>query len=246
MKPIEYIFTVDALRPATAPMQRVAEYFLELSKLLGQPEQVHFHNVTEGSLRCHALADFDASPKIEERIQLIAQSDSEIARIYDRINLMLAKDNAVGHLERIGLDGQSAKIYSFPGRELPKISTYRIRQQGSLDGVVVSIGGRDNSSHLHLDAGDGRYWKCVTSRELAMNLAHHLYGGSIRVFGSGTWIRGAERKWDLDGYFSVEHFEVLAEDTLDEAIKRIRELGTNWGKQQSISEAWKELREGDS
>jgi hypothetical protein len=245
MTPVEYVFTVDSLRPATASMQRVAEYFLELSKLLGQPEQVHFHKVTEGSLKCHALADFDATPKIDERIKQIALPDSDIARVYDRINQMLARDNAVGRLDRIGIDGKTAKIYSFPGRELPKVSTYKIRQQGSLDGVVVSIGGRDNSSHLHLDAGDGRYWKCVTSRELAVSLAHHLYGSSIRVFGSGTWLRDSDRKWSLDGYFSVEHFEVLTEETLDTALSRIRECGTRWDKQ-SISEAWKELREGDS
>lgn len=246
MKPIEYIFTVDSLRPATAPMQRVAEYFLELSKLLGQPEQVHFHNVSEGSLRCHALADFDAAPKIEERIQLIAQADSEIARVYDRINQMLSKDNAVGRLDRVGVDGTTAKIYSFPGRELPQVSTYRVRQQGSLDGVVVSIGGRDNSAHLHLAAGDGRYLKCVTSRDLAVTLAHHLYGSTIRVFGSGTWVRGVNRRWELDGYFSVDRYEVLTEETLASAIERIREVGTEWEKLQSISRVGNEMREGDN
>lgn len=246
MKPVEYIFTVDALRPATAPMQRVAEYFLELSKLFGQTEHVHFHDVSEGSLKCHALADHDATPSIEERIQQIAEADSEPARIYDRLNQMLAKDKAIGRLDRVGADGSTAKIYSFPGRELPKPTTFRVRQRGTLDGVVVSVGGRDNSSHMHLEAGDGRYWKCETTRELAVELAQHLYGGAVRVHGTGSWLRDSCRKWTLDGYFHVDSFEVLTEETLGEALSRVRTIGTAWGDGENPAETWARIREGDN
>ena len=244
MKPFEYIFSVDSLHPNTASMQRVAEYFLELSKLLGQVERVHFHDVTEGSLKCHALAEYEATPGIEERVHLIAEAGSEPARIYDRLNQMLAKDNAVGKLERVGSDGLTAKLYTFPGRELPKPTVFKVRQQGSLDGKVVSVGGRDNSSHMHLDAGDGRYWKCETSRELAVAMAQHLYGSTIRVFGTGTWIRDVSRKWALDGYFVVERFEVLAEETLGDALARLRAAGTDWAAEENIIETSKSMREG--
>jgi hypothetical protein len=246
MKPVEYIFTVDALRPSTAPMQRVAEYFVELAKLLGQTDQVHFHNVSEGSLKCHALAEPDAISQIDERIHLIAEGGSEPSRVYDRINVMLAKDGAIGQLDRVGADGVSAKIYSFPGRDLPKPTTFRVRQHGSLDGTVVSIGGRDNSAHMHLDAGDGRYWKCETNRDQAISLAQFLYGNSIRVYGTGTWVRNAEGRWELDGYFQVERFEVLVEETFDETLQRLRLIGTGWDELQNIDDAWKQLRgEGD-
>jgi len=245
MKPVEYIFTVDALRPATAPMQRVAEYFLELSKLLGEVEHVHFHDVREGSLQCHALAEHDFAPSIEERVQLIAEAGSEPSRIYDRLNQMLAKDKAVGRLDRVGADGNTAKIYSFPGRELPKPTIFRVRQRGSLDGRVVSVGGRDDSSHMHLEAGDGRYWKCETSRILAVELAQHLYGNTVRVHGTGSWIRDANRKWALDGYFQVDSFEVLTEETLAEAITKVRAIGTAWEDESNLTEAWKRMREGD-
>ncbi|MGV8568447.1 MAG: hypothetical protein ACWA7E_10505 [Pseudomonas asiatica] len=244
MKPVEYVFSVDSLHPDTASMQRVAEYFLELSKLLGQVERVHFHDVTAGSLKCHALAEYEATPGIEDRVKLIAEAGSEPARVFDRLNQMLAKDNAVGRLDRIGLDGTTAKLYTFPGRELPKPTVFKVRQQGSLDGKVVSVGGRDNSSHMHLDAGDGRYFKCETSRELAVALAQHLYGDSIRVFGTGTWIRDAGRKWTLDGYFIVERFEVLTEETLSEALARMRAVGTDWVTEENILETCKSMREG--
>lgn len=245
MKPVEYIFTVDSLRPSTASMHRVAQYFLELANLLGQADHVHFHEVSEGSLRCHALADFESIPSIEQRIQQIADIGSDSAKVFDKLNQMLAKDNAVGRLDRVGVDGTTAKIYSFPGRELPKPTILKLRQAGSLDGVVVSVGGRDNSSHVHLDAGDGRYWKCETSRELAVGLAQHLYGQTIRVFGTGTWVRGVMRKWDLDGYFHVDKFEVLRDETFGEALDHLRALGTDWDKQESMSKAWMKLREGD-
>lgn len=245
MKPVEYIFTVDSLSPSTAPMQRVAQYFLELANLLGQSDHVHFHQVSKGSLRCHALAEYEHTASIEQRIQQIADVGSDASKVFDKLNQMLAKDNAVGRLDRVSADGVSAKIYSFPGRELPKPTALKLRQTGSLDGVVVSVGGRDNSSHVHLDAGDGRYWKCETSRELAVDLARYLYGQTVRVHGAGTWTRDVTRKWALEGYFHVESFEVLRDETLGEVLDHLRAVGTDWDKQESISEAWMKLREGD-
>jgi hypothetical protein len=75
-------------------------------------------------------------------------------------------------------------------------------------------------------------------------MAQHLYGSTIRVFGIGTWVRDVSRKWALDGYFVVERFEVLVEETLDDALVRLRAAGTDWAAEENIIETSKSMREG--
>lgn len=37
-----YVFQIDAYAPETIPMVRLATYLLELARLFGEPERVHF------------------------------------------------------------------------------------------------------------------------------------------------------------------------------------------------------------
>ena len=64
----EYRFVIDAYRPDTLPMARLAEYMGELARLLGRLDQVHFVRLEEGST---ALVQ-----RVEPRLRPTSRNDS--------------------------------------------------------------------------------------------------------------------------------------------------------------------------
>lgn len=239
---IEYIFRIDVFKPESAPMQRVAEYLLQLAKLLGEAEHVHFTQVSDGSLKLHAKADFTAEPRIGDRLAAISENGSDVCTIRENINKMLAKDNAVGELFRKSPRGESAKIFDFPGRNMPKPREFKLKQQGSVEGILVRLGGKDASIHGELETGEGRYQKCTMDRALALELAPHLFRSPLRMQGPGTWRRDEEGKWNIEE-FKAQSFEVLRDEDLPTALKLLREIPLLWDG--DMAQELRRMREDD-
>jgi hypothetical protein len=225
MEPVTYIFRIDAFTPDTLPMGRLAEYMGTLAKLLGYPEHTHFVRLEEGSAKLVHKVDAVDAPKVQARIQGAARGDGPqdalIAK--EKLDQLLANDNAVGELMRE--DGRV--VIPFPGRTRPKPLTFpAFRQDGSIDGQVVSIGGRDATAHAIIQAGEISYTGLTMGREVARELAHHLYGAKIRVIGSGRWERRPDGAWKLLD-FRVDRFVVLDESPMDQVLRDIREIPDN-------------------
>ena len=233
----EYRFTIDACNPDTLPMARLAEYMGELARLLGRRDHVHFVGLEEGSTVLVQGVEPEAAPDVQERLDALRQEDppDDVVRPFKTLNRYLADDNATGVLQERG----SAGVIRFPGRVEPApVSFGAFSQTGVLDGVLIRIGGRDDTVPAHLRDGDTVHL-CNATREMARRLAVHLYGPPLRVHGKGRWERDADGCWVLKR-FNIMSFDELDDAPLGEVTQRLRDVeGSGW---KEIEDPTAELR----
>ncbi|MBW0150468.1 hypothetical protein [Phenylobacterium sp.] len=218
----EYTFRIDVFTPDTLPMARLAEYMAALADLMGHKETTHFARIEEGSARLVSRVEQQDAPKVQQRLERVldAAPPHGTGKAFKVLDDMLAEDNAVGEI--IGPTG--ALIIPFPGRTRPKALTFpAFRQHGSIDGQIVSIGGRDKTAHVTLQDGRVTFTNIDLDRETARELAPHLYGSKVRLFGSGRWERHPEGTWKLLA-FSVDHYEILDDAPLSAVLTDIRSI----------------------
>lgn len=202
-------FCIDVFKPETIPMARLAEYMTELAALYGSEPRVHFKELRTGSAILKAVVDDCAAAVVESRLRLVHDSTApdDLQKAYQNINGMLRFDKAVGEIKR----PQGSVILTFLGRNTPVQKTYRVKEAGVLDGVVIRIGGKDNTIPVWLKDSDGTIHKCEATSQMARELIHQYLGSPIRVVGQGDWLRGEDGAWTL------EKFKISAWETLDEA-----------------------------
>jgi hypothetical protein len=222
----ELRFKIDGFTPLTLPMARLAEYLKDLSALLGNDEFVHFIKVAKGSAALVHVIDEPEAPKVKERIML-AKSDNppaDVWRAYTALNEKLKADHVKGRI----LDDTGARLLEFPGVKTEQPVTYGpFSQQGTIEGVLIKIGGRDETVPVHIEDGT-RSYTLNASREMARKLAPHLFGKPIRLHGMGRWYRDEDGTWELQ-WFNISSFEELDDDALPVVINRLREIqGNNW------------------
>jgi hypothetical protein len=94
-----------------------------------------------------------------------------------------------------------------------------------MQGELVRIGGRDDTSHATLRDGD-RYFICVVSKDMARALGKHLFGQTLRLHGRGRWRRTDSGAWELTAEgFRATDFEVLDPATLQDAATKLQAAG---------------------
>ncbi len=237
---ITYDFRIDAWRPETLPMARLAEYLAKLAMLFGNKEHIHFMKVRKGSAIQEIVVDAPAVPDVTERLRIADSLDApdDIVRANREINRMLREDNAIGALKLKG----GAKILDFPGRKTPLAEEAIVYELGELDGVVIKIGGKDDTVPVLLEGENCVYFHCNTARDVARKLASHLFGQPVRVTGRGKWRRTPEGAWELDN-FDIKSFEVLDEMPLEEAVAALRAIeGSDWNTMDDPQAEFKRLR----
>ncbi len=216
----EYNFQIDVFTPDTIPMARLAQYMAALADLVGFKESTHFVRMDAGSTRLVSRVDAQDAPKVDTRLAAVTSLDPPqgSAKAFKTLDDMLAEDNAVGEIT--GPEG--AVIIPFPGRTRPKALTFpAFRQEGSIDGQIVSIGGRDKTAHIILQDGAISYSNIELPRGVARDLAKYLYGPKIRLFGNGRWERHPDGAWKLLS-FTVNRHEVLDDAPLSNVLTDIR------------------------
>ena len=120
-------------------------------------------------------------------------------------------------------------MIQFPGREQPPPLTFgAFNQPGVLDGVLIRIGGRDDTVPVHLRDGETIH-VCNANRNLAKRLAVHYDGSTLRVHGDGRWERDADGRW-LMKRFNITEFSVLDDAPLGEIVGRLRDVEAAAGK----------------
>lgn len=238
-----YTLYINAYSPETIPMARLAEYMQNLAVMLGHESGVHFEELRPGSTQLAARIDHEYVPKVETQLGRVRGGDAppEALKAQTEIDRLLAEDNATGFLYE-GTD-LGAQVIQFPGVTRPKPVTYGpFRQEGSLDGVVISVGGADQTAHVQLQNGDLKYTGIETDRETARRLAKHMYE-AVRVMGTGRWLRDASGAWLLKK-FTMTNFVVLEPETLVSAVEKLRAIeGGEWGDMNDPVAALKALRD---
>ncbi len=241
----EIRFRIDVFTPDTLPMARLAEYMADLAVLLGEPENVHFVRLEKSSAVLVQKIDEVAVPKIQERTRSIRAGEGppDAMEAYRRVNRRLRQDNSVGLLS----EEDGAEIIRFPGREQAQPVTFgAFNQEGTLDGVVIRLGGTGDPVPVHLNAGSVLQSHCFASRELAKTLGPFIFGPELRVHGVGRWHRDEDGAWILVR-FTIASFEVLDGRPLSDVVAQLRNVsGSEWP---DLDDPWGELnriRDGDN
>jgi hypothetical protein len=236
----KFRFYIDAYSPSDIPMAKLAQYMADFAELLGKEHAVHFVHLEEGSTTIVSRVEREDVPKVTNRLLEIRHGTApkELLKLVAEIDNRLANDNAVGRILEEKGDGH-AELVAFPGRERPKPASYGpFSQDGHLDGVLISIGGKDETVPVRLQNGSMIYTNCDTTRPLARELGRHLFE-PIRIFGVGRWKREASGEWTLVR-FRISRFEVLDKSTLRDAVTTLRTIsGSGWN---DIGDPLAELR----
>ena len=225
---MEYRFHIDdSFTPATIPMERLGEYIKALAQLIGETASVHFEGVTKGSVVLHAAIDQPAQVKVRERVSGLGgrATSKEVSRAFGVLDDMLRKDNATGKLVEVG--GQV--VVPFPGRSRPEPVVFGpFKQDCTLEGQVIRVGGKDETIPVHLRDGVILHTGLNATEDVARRIAKHLLGPTIRVHGTGTWLRDGDGTWQLKS-FRISDFELLDETPLDGLVARLRAVrGSGW------------------
>src|ERR1700730_6577244 len=224
------IFYIDAYSPETIPMAKLAEYMADFAALLGKEQGVHFDHLESGSTTIVSRVEYEDLPKVTTRLNDIRHGTApkELAQIFEQIDIRLANDNAIGRVLEEGKDSATAELLAFPGRHRTKGQSYGpFTQEGHLDGVLISVGGRDETIRIRLQNGDTIYSKIEPTRTIARELAKHLFE-PVRIYGPGRWLREADGRWTLIG-FRGQRFDVLQTGALLDTVAALRAVpGSGW------------------
>lgn len=238
------LFRIDAFTPQTLPMARLAEYLAQLATLYGSKERVHFERLLKGSAVLQASVEPTDGNLVLARVRNAARESApeDARRAYQRIDAMLRENRAVGEIRR--KDG--AKILTFPGRKLAEPQPVQVTDHSEVDGVVVRVGGVDDTIPVHLQSPAGQLFPCfVRNRAVAKELASLLYGDPIRVRGQGTWVRSAKGDWKLDNLL-IDAWEPLDLSPAKEVIDLIRAApGNGWAALRDPEAELRRIREGE-
>jgi hypothetical protein len=218
-------FRIDAWTPETLPMGRLAEYAACLAKLMGSEAHVHLLKIRKGSAVPEIAVALTAEPKVRQRLSLVNASDApdDIKSNWRKVNALLRDDNATAVL-RVK---RGATVLEFPGRKTPLSEEVVVHQQAELDGVVIRVGGKDESVPVWLQGESGEKLECNATREIAKQLAQYLFEAPVRVAGNAKWRRTKERVWELAA-FDIKSFELLDQTPLNELVTKLRAIDTDW------------------
>lgn len=226
MEPTEFTFRIDAFTPDTLPMARLAEYLAALARLIGHQEHTHFVRVEPGSARLVHKVDPVDVPKVESRLQSVrtggAPKDALVAQ--QALEDMLANDNAIGSL----FESETGRVVvPFIGRDRSKpIAFPPFREDTTIQGQLVKIGGRDNTAHATLQDGEVVHGYVSMKRDLARELAKLLYGPTVRLHGNGKFERQNDGVWKMLD-FKVDRYSILEDKTVAETLAVIRQVPGN-------------------
>lgn len=234
----------DSFTPETLPMERLAEYVAAFAKLLGETENVHFRSIEPGSAVLLARIDVPAQPKVEDRLVALrdGRGPSDAQKAFADLDKMLRDDNATGTVSSETGD----VVIPFPGRNRPQPLVYGpFRQDGTIDGQLIRVGGKDETVPVHLRDGAIIHTGLICTPEIARTIAPHLYGPTLRVHGSGTWFRTAAGEWELRS-FRISDFEILDDASLLTVVSNLRNVkGSDWSELPDPVRALLAERHGD-
>ncbi|MBF0282901.1 MAG: hypothetical protein HQL51_00380 [Magnetococcales bacterium] len=226
--------------PDNVPMDLLAQFMLQLAKLTGEKKHVHFVGLEEGSLMIKERIEPPAKLKVKERFALLDNCAKGLGNdpVYDETVALLEKHGTTGEL----CYGDSPQVIPFPGPQyLAARDVLTVTQEGSLDGVVVTLGNRSAAENkpTTVTLKDGpRIYSCTACRTVARDLAKHFDGPALRVYGQGTWKRLSDKGWVVDE-FQIERFDVLVDQPLEEIL---REMGKHFQGWRALENPWEELR----
>lgn len=240
-----YTFYIETLTPDAISMDRLAQYIHNLADLLGYKDAVHLQELKLGSTQLAVNIDNEFAPQVEDRLEQVkcGNGDPKAIKAMAKIGRMLGEDNTKGYIFKD--NDQSAKIIDFRDAVEERQATYGpFKQEGTLDGTLISVSGANKIVRIQLQDGDVKYTNIEIDRESARNLAKHMYE-AVRVCGTGEWLRNPKGNWDMKK-FRIDSFKVLEADDLRDVVKQMRSIeGSEWKKMDDPIDVWEKMRGKD-
>jgi hypothetical protein len=224
-KPREYRFEIDAFTPDTIPLARLSQYLGDLARMMGQESSVHFVKVESGSTVPVIRVDWEADPKVQERLRAVKfnEGPAEARRAYRELNKRLVEDNANGVL----VDSDKKKIIQFPGRDGANQPEFGpISQPGVFVGTPIRIGGENDPVPVHLEDGTEKHI-VYAPRRIAKQIAPYLFSSVVRIEGNGRWQRNKMGEWELLSFYATS-FQALPNSDLRSGVQALRAIPAAW------------------
>ena len=238
----EYVFRIHDCTINSLPMSRLAEYMMNLATIFGEDKQVHFMRLKRGSVALSINIENQVEPKVKDKICAINQGNGtpEAEKAMEEINKRLIEDNTYGDLSTSDKDN----ILIFPGKNISEDTTIgTIKQPGVLDGIPISVGGKNDPVPVHLEDFDERIHKCLARRSIAQKIAQYLFQTPIRVEGRASWIRTRKGEWEISS-FIIDDFHKLEEISLSETVQHLRTIDLDIKPGENLLESMAEIRNG--
>lgn len=236
----EFTFKMNAYDVNTFPMNRLAEYISDLATVFGEYKHVHFAGLDTGSTTFGIWVEPEAEPKVRSRIGrcLANEGAPEVIRAMRDMNKRLADDNASGVL----IDPDGKDIVPFPGESTfssPVIGP--IKQPGAIEGIPIRVGGVGEIVPVHLQGFGNQVYLCEAKREVARQVAKHLFETPLRAEGVGSWLRDADGEWQLRS-FIIHGFDEMQTEALSDTVKRLRAVELPLMPGENVLETMSEIR----
>jgi len=140
---------------------------------------------------------------------------------------------------------KTAKILEFPGRtKLESKEKYGpVTEPGTVDGVLIRIGGIDETVPVLLLEEDKIRRHCTCNREIARQLAQYIFGPIIRVTGVGRWQRDDFGNWVMER-FVIHSFNPLDDIRLLDVTNDLRAIPSDLQQLDDPLHQLRELRHG--
>lgn len=216
---------LDGTDPSKLSMARLTDYLRELAELFGSQDHVHFDSITEGSVCLNTWVEDQTYPDVLNRVREAAQGigPKRARKAYGQLTALMEQDRVDGVLQ-----DADAKILQFPkAKSAPPPMV--IVKQGSVQGRLYVVGGRDETVPVRLEGAGGETLLCEADMALAEQLAKLLFK-HVRVHGKGEWESRPNGGWRLRKMF-IQSFEKLEKTSLRSAVTQLRELGgVTWGE----------------
>jgi len=104
-----------------------------------------------------------------------------------------------------------------------------IDRQCAIEGIVISLGGRDATVPVKLQ-DESTIYDCNATRELAKQIAPYIFGQALRFYGIGKWFRNEETGWHMKS-FKIESFIVLKETDIMNDVQNMRSISATWSSE---------------
>lgn len=240
----DYALVLKGVTPSRLPMSKLADYLRDWAALLGEGNRPIFRGVTRGSVVLKARVDEDRKTETKVRLlQAKSQPDASAARYVEALNKSMRRDELAGQI--VSRQGDVIMELNQVAVHEPNEREYTLSDAGVLDGVVVGIGGTDDTVHVRLQESSGAVWSiALRDFSLARQLAKHFRADPIRVMVHGTWKRTGSGIWEPFNLFT-EGFEELDSRSAKLIMDELRAIpGNGWATLDNGAAFWADLRGG--
>lgn len=222
----EYRFEIPAYTPETIPLDRLLSYLAEVAILLGDPKEMHLLRIETASAQPVIAMPRPAALKARRRVEEVRNGGGSERRrnAFTRIRGMVEEDGG-GAALLIAPEGTTILKFEPPRQLGPAL--HGIRQEGTIQGRLMRVGGIQENSRVLLESDSGEVISgCYANRRLAKELGNYLFQ-MIRLSGIGTWMRSPDGKWSLER-MQVQSFYTLDDVPLSEVVRELQAIPVDW------------------